>query len=124
MSATVTGAGTCPYSHALHWNEDHSKRWCQGCLEYYPLEGESMNQTRTRTVDNQTVLGNGCVCTHGCEACDALAEAFEAMREALRNVISDLGRTGEAYDGGEPHCVHRARAALALADKVSSHAAD
>ena len=35
---------------------------------------------------NQETLGNGCLCDSGCEACDRLAEAFTALREALFTV--------------------------------------
>lgn len=37
----------------------------------------------TQTRSNQETLGNGCVCEHGCEACDRLAEAFTRMQAAL-----------------------------------------
>jgi len=56
---------------------------------------------------NQETLGNGCICDSGCEQCDALAEAFEAMRRALDNFMHL-----------EPE-MREAREALQLADKVS-----
>lgn len=54
---------------------------------------------------NQETLGNGCVCDSGCESCDALADAFEAMREALAYL----------------RMCYNARAALDLSDKVIRH---
>lgn len=68
---------------------------------------------------------NGCMCQGGeCESCNAVVEAFEAMREALRIVVSAGGhlqageRSGVAM-GGISQATDQARAALALADKVS-----
>lgn len=35
---TGTGAGCCPKGHALHWSEDHSRRWCFPCNTTYSVE--------------------------------------------------------------------------------------
>lgn len=73
---------------------------------------------------------NGCMCQSGdCDSCNRLAEAFEAMREALIRLISFFGNpltTGDVsrlrftttIDGVD---VQRARQSLALADKVTAH---
>lgn len=62
---------------------------------------------------NQTRLGNGCVCDSGCESCDALAEAWEAMREALKH-MQQVGMSIRA----ESVIWHDIDHAVALADKV------
>jgi hypothetical protein len=66
------------------------------------------------TRDNQATLGNGCVCASGCDSCDQLAEAFEAMREALRYAL-DAGQGA----GIVKRHIDRMNAALARADKVA-----
>lgn len=75
---------------------------------------------------NQETLGNGCVCDSGCEACDRLAEAFEAMRDSLSWLtgIADgsivLTRMPwRAKDYGSKQAIANAREALRLADKVT-----
>lgn len=66
---------------------------------------------------NQARLNNGCVCPDGCDSCDRLAEAFEAMREALQHVTT---LAAEAAMGTYRTSVQvkEARAALRLADRV------
>lgn len=59
---------------------------------------------------NQETLGSGCVCETGCKSCDRLAEAWEAMTEAL-DYAAVHSSSGQIRD--------KARAALALARKVS-----
>jgi hypothetical protein len=59
---------------------------------------------------NQETLGNGCLCDSGCESCNRLAEAFEAMREALRATVDRW-----------PQSAAEARAALRLAEEVMRH---
>lgn len=74
---------------------------------------------------NQARLGSGCVCDSGCDSCDRLAEAFEAVREALVHVqlAYSMARQTQAHDITldafflVPN--YEARAALALADKVT-----
>jgi len=73
---------------------------------------------------NQATLGNGCVCDSGCPRCDALAEAFEAMREALMLNIEagarlQVGERNGGAMGDMSLATDKARAALALADKVT-----
>ena len=69
-------------------------------------------------LSNQARLGNGCVCAEGCESCDALAEAFEAMREALHPFV-ELNR--QTVSNAQHNAMYQAaRAALKLADKVRS----
>ena len=72
---------------------------------------------------NQATLGSGCVCDSGCEACDRLAGAFEAMREALALSTSMMAESfvtlGLAPFGAPEVAIIRNRAALALADKLS-----
>jgi len=68
---------------------------------------------------NQETLGNGCVCDTGCESCGRLAEAFEAMREAVEHVKA---MAGDVYLDGHPEwgtIVSDATVALHLADKVT-----
>ena len=49
------------------------------------------------------------VSAHGCDRCNATAEAFVAMRECLRRLLDDVHRDMDA----------ECRAALVLADKVT-----
>ena len=65
-------------------------------------------------MSNQLILSNGCVCSHGCPGCDRLAEAWTAMREALRRVYSST-----AYDRMSDERQAEVDAALSLAQKVS-----
>lgn len=46
---------------------------------------------------NQETLGSGCICEHGCDSCDRLAEAFNAMRDALITVPRPLLKTDRGY---------------------------
>lgn len=43
----------------------------------------------------QARLNSGCVCAGGCESCDRLAEAFEAMQAALVALDAAGGHTEE-----------------------------
>ena len=69
-------------------------------------------------LSNQMRLGNGCVCDSGCDSCARLADAFEAMREALEHVKA---MAGDVYLDGHPEwetMVFDAVASLSLARKV------
>lgn len=63
----------------------------------------------------QVILNSGCVCSHGCDSCDRLAEAWEAMREALQWLVKVPMPNVQPF---LPQMRQAARAALALADKV------
>lgn len=69
-----------------------------------------------RARSNQEALGSGCVCSHGCKSCDRLAEAFEAMREALKICLPHVHQMAWNKLGEEAES--QARAALKLADEV------
>lgn len=49
--------------------------------------------------------------------CDVM-QAFEAMREALRDATESLARLPDVTGAWRQTCINQARAALALADKV------
>lgn len=53
------------------------------------------------------------LCRCRCKKCCELAEAFEAMREALRDALKQLDTSGPSIGW------YKQREALALADKVS-----
>jgi hypothetical protein len=83
-------------------------------------EAQMSNQAK-QAGGNQAALGNGCVCDSGCERCDALAEAFGAMREALAKVCGDKVPWHINANSAELRyhfSLDKCRAALALADKV------
>lgn len=64
---------------------------------------------------NQETLGNGCVCETGCDSCDRLAEAWEAMLWALRRCAESALIDAERQ---APDVHKEIRAALRLAEKV------
>ena len=82
---------------------------------------DAMNSSRiSDSGGNQGRLNSGCVCNEGCESCDALAEAFEAMREALEFTLGQLSdmTSMDFGRGKDKHARNKMAAALVLAEEA------
>ena len=93
-------------------NRQHEADRAKADIELSPAQVVALGER-----GNQARLNSGCVCAEGCESCDALAEAFVAMREALRqadNALIILDHHASDIESAR----EVARAALALAEGV------